>query len=437
MLLSGLVFPLFGEETDFERDQFKNWHHWRGPTANGVAVQGNPPLTWSETQNIQWKTPIPGDGSGTPIVWGDRVFVTTAVRTDRAVAELAPPAVEPPGGYRTERPKNYYRFVVLCLNRRDGRILWQRTATEALPHEGHHPSHGYASGSPTTDGQRLYVSFGSRGIYAYLLDGTPLWNRDLGDLITRLGWGEANTPVIHRGALVVNWDHEGQSAIYVLDAKTGAIRWQASRDEVSSWATPLVVEHAGRTQVIVSATRRITSYDLSDGSIIWECGGQTVNCIPSPVTRGGVVFCMSGFRGNALFAIPLDVEGDLTGSDQILWQRDRGTPYVPSPVLMDDLLYFTSSNSAVLTCLDAGNGETVIEPTRLPGLRSLYASPTGAGDRIYIVGREGTTLVIKKGSPFEVLATNVLDEGIDGSPAIVGNQILLRGHSHVYCLSEE
>jgi outer membrane protein assembly factor BamB len=428
---------LFAEETVFERDKSKYWHHWRGPTASGVAVHGDPPLTWSETENIQWKTPIPGDGSCTPIVWGDRVFVTTAVRTDRAVAELSPPAAEPPGGYRTERPKNYHRFLVLCLDRHDGRILWQHTAIEALPHEGHHPTHGYASGSPTTDGQRLYVSFGSRGIYAYLLDGTPLWNRDLGDLITRLGWGEANTPVIHRGALVVNWDHEGQSAIYVLDAKTGAIRWQASRDEVSSWATPLVVEHAGRTQVIVSATRRITSYDLADGSIVWECGGQTVNCIPSPVTREGVVFCMSGFRGNALFAIPLNAEGDITGSDQILWQRDRGTPYVPSPMLMDHLLYFTSSNSAVLTCLDARSGETIIEPTRLPGLRSLYASPTGVGDRIYIVGREGTTLVIKKGPPLEVLATNVLDEGIDGSPAVAGSRIFLRGHGHVYCLSEE
>jgi len=420
--------------SDFETERQANWHQWRGPMANGVAPHAQPPVKWSETDNVQWKTPIPGDGSCTPIVWGDRVFVTSALKTDREVVELPPLTAEPPGGYKTERPRSYYRFIVFCVDRNSGRVRWRHTATEAIPHEGCHSTNSYASGSPTTDGERLYVSFGSRGLFCCDLEGHLLWSRDLGDMVTRSGWGEANTPVIHQNSLVVSWDHEGDSSLYVLDPKTGDIRWSVPRDEVSGWSTPLVHDRADRTQVIVNATRRVTSYDLADGSIIWECGGQTVNCIPSPVAADDVVYCMSGFRGNALLAISLDATGDITNSDRIVWQRNRGTPYVPSPLLTDHRLFFTASNRAVLSCLDARTGDVLMEQTRLPGLSSLYASPASAADRVYFVGRDGTTLVIRKGPKLEVLATNRLDDPIDGSPAIVGKQMFLRGHNFLYCL---
>jgi outer membrane protein assembly factor BamB len=422
---------------DFDAGRPFHWHQWRGPLANGVAPHGDPPIHWDENTNVQWKVEIPGEGNSTPVVWGDRIFVSAAIETERAVDSLPPPAAEPPGGYKTPRPTNYFRFVVISLDRNTGRVLWQGTGAEAIPHEGRHPTNSYASGSPTTDGRSVYASFGSRGICCFDVEGNLRWKRDLGDMVTRFGWGEGTSPVLHRDRLVVNWDHEGDSFLVVLDATTGETLWNVDRDEISSWSTPLVVEHKGVAQLIVSATRRVTSYDLADGRIIWECGGQTVNVIPSPVALGDVVYCMSGFRGSALYALPLDSSGDLTDTDRPLWHHDRGTPYVPSPLLYDDLLYFTRSNSGVLSCLDAKTGEPLVEGVRLPGLSSLYASPVGAAGRVYFVARSGTTLVINHQPKLEVLATNQLDDPIDASPVIVGKQLFLRGKTHLYCIAAQ
>ncbi len=414
-----------------------NWHQWRGPTASGVAPHGDPPLHWDRQKNVCWRAAVPGRGSSTPIVWEDRVFLTTAIDTERTVDSLPPPKAEPPGGYKTARPRNFYRFVVMCLDRATGRVRWQRTSIEALPHEGHHSTHGYASASATTDGRLLWVSFGSRGLFCYDLDGNLEWRRDLGDMVTRYGWGEATSPVVRGDLLAVNWDHEGDSFLVVLNAQTGETRWRVDRDEISSWSTPLVVEHEGTTQLIVSATGRVRSHELGTGRVIWQCGGQTVNVIPSPVASDRLVFCMSGFRGNALHAVPLDASGDLTDTDRIAWRHDRGTPYVPSPLLYDDRLYFTKSNSAVLSCFRASTGEAVIDQQRLPEVTSFYASPVAAAGRVYLVGRDGTTVVLEHGEKYEVLAINRLDDPIDASPAIVGREIFLRGKSHLYCIAAE
>jgi outer membrane protein assembly factor BamB len=264
-----------------------------------------------------------------------------------------------------------------------------------------------------------------------------VWQRDLGDMITRYGWGEASSPVIHDGWLVVNWDHEGDSFLVVLDAATGETRWCVDRDEVTSWSTPLVIEHGRRTQLITAATRRITSYDFATGEIIWECGGLTTNVIPSPVRHETTVLCMSGFKGSAAYAISLDTHGDVTGTDKIAWQVNRGTPYVPSPLLYGKLLYFTRSNQAILTCLNAETGEALAGRVRLPSLRTLYASPVGAADRIYFTGRNGTVLVIKNRPKLEVLAVNKLDARIDATPALVGREMFLRSNDHLYCIAEE
>ncbi len=432
---------------DFQTERQQNWHQWRGPEANGVAPYGNPPIEWDEQTNIQWKVEIPGKGSASPIVWGDRVFLLTAIETDRKVEAAPAPPVEPkpepeqrPGrrrGHGTGPPTNYYQFVILCLDRHTGEELWQQTASELVPHEGHHPTNTFASGSPTTDGRLLYASFGSYGVYCYDLDGEFKWRRDLGKMQTRLGFGEGTSPTLHGNSLVVNWDHEGQSFIAVLDATTGKTRWQVDRDEHSTWNTPLVVEHAGRTQVVINASNRARSYDLETGELIWECGGQVSNPIASPVTRDGLVYCMTGHRGSALYAIPLDATGDITDSTTIAWHKNEGAPYVASPILYDDLLYTTKGRDAILSCWDAATGEMYFTNKRLPGLRVLYASPVGAGDRIYYTGRNGTTVVVKRGTEFEVLATNKLDEGIDASPAIVGNQMLLRGEKHLYSIVAE
>jgi outer membrane protein assembly factor BamB len=418
-----------------DRETLANWHQWRGPLATGMAPKGDPPLKWDEKTNVRWKTAIPGKGSATPIVWGDRVFVLTAVKTDRTADAAKLPQVDPKFVRKTEPPRHYYRFLVLCLDRSTGKVRWQQTATEQVPHEGIHPSHSYAAGSPTTDGKFLYVSFGSRGVYCYDLDGNLQWQRDLGRLITRYGWGEASTPVLHKDRLIVNWDHEGPSKLFVLDAKTGKTVWEVDRDEVTTWTTPLAVDYKGRTQVIVNATKRARSYDLATGKVLWECGGQTVNVIPAPVSAGGVVYCLSGY-GAAGYAIPLDARGDVTDTAKILWRLDKGTPYVPSPLLDNGLLYFTQMNKAFLTCVDAKTGKVLMDRERLPALTELYASPSGAAGRIYLTGRDGTTMVLKRGGKLEVLSVNPLDDRIDASPAIAGRQLFLRGENYLYCLEE-
>jgi len=419
------------------KDRLNNWHQWRGPEANGMAPQGDPPLKWDDKTNITWKADIPGKGASTPIVWGDQVFIMTAIDTGRAADAKDIPKVDPSFKTKTNAPTTYHQFVVLSYDRKTGQERWRKVASEAVPHEGHHPTHSYAGGSPTTDGKFLYAGFGSQGIYCYDLDGKLQWKRDLGRMHTRLGWGEATTPVIHGDSLIVNWDQEKDSFIVCLDAKTGAPKWKMERDEPTSWNTPLVVEHKGRTQVIVNGMRRVRSYDLATGKVIWECGGQTLNAIPSPVRNGGSVICMSGYQGAAALALPLDATGDITGTDKVLWRHDKGTPYVPSPLLTGDRLYFTQANNGILTSLDVKTGKPIIDRERLPSVTSLYASPAGAKDRIYLVGRDGTALVLKRGDKLDVLATNRLAEPIDASPAIVGKQLFLRGAKHLYCIEGE
>ena len=384
---------------DFARESVQNWHQWRGPQADGLAPLGDPPIHWDETKNVRWKVAVPGEGHATPIVWGDQIFVLTAVKTQRTVATLDPPKREPPGGYQTPRPLEYYQFTVLCLDRQTGHVRWQRVAREAVPHEGRHPTNTYASGSPTTDGRRLYVSFGSHGIYCYDLQGELIWTRDLGEMVTRFGWGEGTSPVVHHDSLIVNWDHEGESFLVVLDSATGETKWRVERDEVSSWATPRVVEHDGRTQLIVPATRRITSYDLATGEVIWECGGMTVNVIPCPVIYEDLVICMSGYSGNQVRAIRLDSRGDVTDcARQVAWQAHRTAPYVPSPLVYGEQLFVTRSTQAVMTILNPASGETLLEAVRLPQMKSLYASPVGAAGRVYVASREGVTLVLDRKS---------------------------------------
>jgi outer membrane protein assembly factor BamB len=432
----GLVGSVaFGAEQAL--DPLDNWHQWRGPLATGVAPKGNPPIQWNEKTNIKWKVAIPGLGNASPIVWGDQVFVLTAIDSGRMADPKDIPKPDPAFKVRTQPPQTYHQFVVLSIDRQTGKIRWQQVATEQVPHEGRQPTHTYAGASPMTDGHYLYVSFGSRGIFCFDLKGNLQWKTDLGLMHTRLGWGEGISPVVHGDTLLMNWDQEAGSFIAALDAKTGKIKWKKDRDEVTSWATPLIVPLNGRVQAIVSATKKVRSYDLATGDVIWECGGQTTNVIPSPVANDKFVICMSGYQGAMACAIPLNASTDLTGTNQLIWKYDKGTPYVPSPLLIRDRLYFTQGNNALLTCLDTSTGKPVMDRERLPGLSGIYASPVAAAGRIYLTGRDGTVLVIKQADKLEILATNRLPDPIDASPAIVGKQIFLRGKEHLYCLEEK
>ena len=439
----------------------RNWHQWRGPLATGVAPHGDPPANWDADTNIKWKTRIPGRGSASPVVWEDRIFLLTAVdtgRTEPAAASAGggdvtpaaePPAAEPPaergrrgrrfGGFGrgSDGPRNIYEFKVICLDRRTGEILWDRTARQAAPHEGMHETNSYASGSPTTDGKYVYASFGSHGIYCYDLDGDFIWGRDLGDMQTRNAFGEGASPTIHLRTLLVPWDHEGESKFYALDADTGETVWERDRDEPTTWNTPLVVDAAGRTQVILNGTNRTRSYDFETGEVIWECGGQGTNPIASPVAHEGLTICMTGHREPALYAIPLDAQGDVTGSDKIAWHKQEAGPYVPSPLLYGDRLYYNKGNTGIMSCVNPQTGEPMIDQRRLPEIDNMYASPVGAAGRAYFTSRSGTTLVLRDADELEVLATNTVGEPVDASPAIVDNEIYIRGEHHLFCISEE
>lgn len=405
-----------------------NWPQWRGPLGNGLAPGAKPPTEWSGTKNVRWKTEIPGAGSATPIVWEGKVFVLTAVDTRKP----GPAAPRPAEGRRRggAPPSTVHAYDVLCLDLESGKTLWRKTAVEEVPHEGTHDTNNFASGSPSTDGKLLLVPFGSRGFFMYDLDGNLKWKKDLGDMRVKAGFGEGASPVLHGDAVLLLWDHEGESFLACLDAATGAERWRTPRRDATSWSTPLVADG----QVIVNGSARTRSYDLKTGAQLWECGGQTMNAIPVPIVREGVAYVMTGFRSTAVAAIRLDSRGDV--SDKALWRRTDAGPYVSSGLLYDDLLYVPKERNGILFVLNPKNGETVYGPERLPGIDSMYASLVGADGKVYVTARDGTTVVLKHGPQLEILATNRLGEGVDASPVPVGRRLLLRGQKHLFCLGE-
>jgi outer membrane protein assembly factor BamB len=413
-----------------------NWPQWRGPLGNGSSPTADPPTEWSATRNVAWKVEIPGKGSATPIVWGGKLFVLTAVDTGRKApnAKAAPPVEEGRRGMSTGPPATLQRYEILCLDAADGKLAWRKSAVEELPHEGTHPTNNHAPASPSTDGKVLIVPFGSRGIFGYDLEGNQKWKKDLGDMKTRNGFGEGSSPALHGDAVVVIWDNETGSFIVCLDAASGEERWRVPRDEVSNWTTPVIVEHAGATQVIVNATKRVRSYDLKTGRLIWECGGQTGNVIPVPLVYKDAVICMSGFRANAIVAIRLDSKGDVTDKAGQAWKRTDAGPYVASPLLYDDRIYFTKERQGILYAADAATGANVFGPERIEGVEMVYSSVGGAGGKVYVTGREGTTFVYRHGPKAELLATNRLGEGVDASPVFVGKRLYLRGEKHLFAL---
>ena len=507
-----------------------SWHQWRGPNNNGVA-EGDAPLHFSDTENVKWKITIPGKGNSTPVIWGDTIFLTTAVPTE-PVPEAAPrgrrrgeggdPGAgrgpDGPGGPGggggfdparmlqrlseedrkkaealldgrsprdlDEEERNQFReimraafgggrgrggpgargprrgafggrgrrgpgggggplvnhkFVVMAIDKNSGEILWQQTAAETTPHEGYHRQYGsFASNSPVTDGKMLYVSFGSRGLYAYDLKGNLKWKKNLGPLRMRLGFGEGIAPILHDQYLVIQNDHEDQSFIVVLDKTSGEEIWRAERDEHSSWAQPIVVEFEGRKQLVTSSTR-VRAYDLANGELIWEVGGLGGNAIPALVSVGDtMVIAMTGWRDANAMGIKLGGKGDLTGNpDYIKWTNRKGNSYTPSPVLHDGILYFVSDRGTV-SALNAETGEKYYLQQRLPNPGSFKASPVAANGKLYLASETGEVTVLKLGKTYEVLATNTMgEEMFVSSPVIVGGDLFLRSQDELFCLSAE
>ena len=415
------------------------WPAWRGPNCTGVSPKGNPPLKWSETENVKWKIKLTGDASnGSPIIWKDKIFFQTAIKTnvqgkpDTQVAADGGRGRRGPGG---SPPTNIYKFNLVCLDRNSGKQLWEKTVREVLPHQGHHANHGFASFSPVTNGKFVWANFGSRGVHSLDLDGNLKWSKDLGSMNTVMGFGEGGSLAVAGDAVIVVRDHEGDSCVVALNKETGEIIWKKERDEPTSWATPLAVEVNGKIQVIVSATNLIRSYDLKTGDIVWQCAGQTRNVIPSPVAGFGMVYCTSGYRGSSLQAIELGRTGDLSDTDAVKWHVKEATPYVPSPLLYGDKIYVCSVNQPVISCYNAKSGKAYFLKERLPDINEIYASAAGAAGRVYFIGRNGITCVLKHSDKFEILAINKLNDKVDCSPAFADNDMYIKGKENLYCLS--
>lgn len=428
------MFPAFVAHPADTADA--QWPQWRGPDFNGMA-RSSAPVEWSDTKNIKWKTAIPGRGFSTPVIWGNRMFLTTAVPTGRIGNETESgrrfPSLPSGGGGAREEQK----FVALCVDRNTGETLWERTVKTTVPHEGYHRTYGsFASYAPITDGEHVWFTFGSQGLYCFDLNGKPIWQKNIGKLEMRNEFGEGGSPALNGDQLIWNFDQEGDSFIIALDKRSGKELWRRSRDEVSSWATPLVIEYKGRKQVVVSATGKVRAYDPANGKVIWECAGLGLNAIPAPVWQGDMIYAMTGFRDPKLMAIRLGRQGDLSGTDAIVWSQTRGTSYTPSPLLYDNKLWALTDNG-MLSCFNAATGEPYYHQKRLPQPDSFKASPVGADGRIYLASESGVVTIVKMSEQFEVIAANTLaDQFFVASPVIVAGDLYLRSKTHLFCISD-
>jgi outer membrane protein assembly factor BamB len=398
-------------------------------------ARGDAPVEWSGTKNVAWRVQIPGLGNSSPVIWGDKLFLTTAIPTGAAVPAAAGAGGGGAGGGAGAGRE--YKFVVMCLDRKTGKVLWEQVAKVATPHEGYHGKYGsFASNSPVTDGQRVYAFFGSRGMYCFDLNGKLVWEKQVPPMQMRMQFGEGTPTVIDDKAVYLKFDHQQGSYLLALDKLTGKELWRVDRDDESSWSPPLVVEHEGRRQLVVAATNKVRSYEPATGKLIWECAGLGGNVIPAPVARGGMVWVMSGYRNPNLLAIRLGRQGDLTGTDAIVWTNTRGNSYTPSPVLHENRLYFVADNGT-LSCLNALTGEPHYLQQRLPKPYSIKSSPVGANGKLYISTEDGDVVVVRMGDKYEVLATNSLaGQMFIATPAIVGGRIYLRSTEALYAIQQ-
>ena len=412
-----------------------NWPSWRGVTGNGVAPDSsNPPKEWSEEKNIFWKIKLPGLGHSTPVIWKDKIFLTSAI----PFGELTEPPIydNAPGSHDNSPVAQKHKFVVLCIDKKTGETIWNTKCNELFPHEGGHKSGSLASASPVTDGKQVIAYFGSHGLYSIdCQSGKIIWKRDLGKMATKHGHGEGSSPVLKGNTIIINWDHEKESAIYAIDKNTGKNIWKVDRKEVTSWSTPIIVKSGEKNQVIVSSTQRIRGYDMNNGKVIWECSGMSNNVVASPVSENEKVYLGCSYDKRAMIAIDIkEAKGDITDTDHVMWSTNKRTPYVPSPLLYKGTLYYLSHYQGILSVTHAESGKTKAGPFRISALRDIYSSPIGAGDHVYITSREGLTIVLSHDDEPEPVAFNKLEDSFSASAAISGNQIFLRGEKFLYCI---
>ncbi len=435
-LCAFICFPAAGQNAA----SHANWPQWRGPGSQGISAEENLPTEWSDTENVLWKTSIPGQGFSQPVVWGDRVFLTSDVETGTAPAEHKA-AVHMAGGKEFKHPDWYgsdkiHTFKVFSLDRETGKILWEKTAHEGTVFDHRSRRGSYAAPTPVTDGERVFAYFGSEGVYCYDFSGTLIWKKSLGGIGT-MGMGVGTSPVLYRNLLILLCDQEfdgKDSFLVALDKETGGELWRVKRQVGVSWATPVVVSANERVELIASGNEFIISYDPETGREWWRMTGLKSHAIATPVVKGDLVILSSGFPAKTIKAVRLGGSGNLDDTDRILWTYNKGTAYVPSPILYGDFVYLMS-DAGILTCLEAETGRVVYEGGRVPVATTFYgASPVAFDGKILLTGDDGDTFVIRAGRTHEVLGTNSIGEPSRTSIAIAGGRLFIRGEKHLFCI---
>lgn len=419
-----------------------NWPQFRGAESRGVGADGEGlPSRWSASENVAWKTDLPGLGWSSPVVWGDRVFVTTVI--NQGSREEVKKGLYF-GGNRPEASKDAHQWKVMCLDLNSGSIVWEQLAHEGLPPGPIHLKNTYASETPVTDGERLYVCFGGVGIFCYDLAGKPLWNHPLKALPTRFGWGTAASPVLHGDRLYYVDDNDQASYLLALDKHTGQIAWRVERaDEKSNWATPYVWQNPLRTELVTPGTVKNRSYDLQ-GNLLWELGDNSSIMIATPYAVGDLLYLSSGYvmdKRRPIYAIRPGASGDITlpdgetSSEFIAWCQPEAGPYNPSTLVYGDRL-FVLLDRGLLACYNRLTGAPIFDRQRIPDGKAFTSSPWAYDDLVFCLNEDGVTFVMRAGDQFELLHTNTLaeDDLSMATPAIVGNRLLLRTAVRLYCL---
>ncbi len=418
------------------------WPQFRGAGSLGVATDSRIPEHWSATENVLWKTDIAGRGWSSPVVWGNRVFLTTVVNTGEL--EEAKKGLYF-GGERAKPSEAVHQWKTLCLDLGSGTVLWERQVHEGVPETPIHIKSSYGSETAVTDGERVYFCFGSVGIYCFDFAGNAIWQRSLPRLPTRFGWGAAASPALHGGRLYYCNDNEKQSTLMCLDAKTGDLIWEVPREEKSNWSTPFVWQNDLRTEIITPGSKQVRSYDL-DGQVLWSLSGMSTITIATPYTVGGLLYISSGYvmdPRKPILAIRPGASGDITlpegetSSEYIVWSQPKAAPYNPSTLVHDGRMYVLYDRG-IMSCYNAATGEEIYRMQRLQDGRAFTSSPWAVGDRIYCLNEDGVTFVLRAGDEFELLHTNALQEDDMGmaTPAIVQGKLLLRTANRLYCIGE-
>jgi outer membrane protein assembly factor BamB len=427
--------------------QAQNWPSFRGPRASGVADGAAPPVSWDAEKNlnIKWKTAIPGLAHSSPVVWGNRVFVTTA-------SSLDPSPYLRHGlfgdGDEAQDFKLKHQWKVYCLDKRTGKILWQQIAHEGTPKIRRHVKSTHANSTPATDGKHVVAFFGSEGLYCYDINGKRLWSKDLGVLdigafnVRELQWGNASSPIIYKNLVIVQCDVRDNQFIAAFDIRDGKEVWRVKRDELPSWGTPTVYEGKTRAELITNGTNLICGYDPLTGKELWRLKGNSLITCPTPIIAHDLIFVTSGYRPiKPIYAIRVGATGDISleagreSNQSIAWSKMKGGPYQPTPLVYGDHL-FTNSNNGVLGCYNARTGELIYEQRIADKGGSYSASPVAADGKLYLSSEDGEIFVIKTGPKYELLATNRMGEVLMATPAISDGMIFVRGRNHIFGIAE-